>query len=194
MTRKDNKTFANDRSAADFTIKSELEIWGTNSTLSEKKVTLEVVSFDLDSDWSDKWQQDVVLAANSSTELYKGDVPGQPIRTKLSDIPKTIVISARILDGDNVLGRYSNWPEPFKYIHFPPVEEIGLKAEVGQDGESVTLSTKKPIKGIVLDVDGDEVKWSDQAIDLVPGDPQVVKAVGLKDREIKLRFLGDGTA
>ncbi|KAF8192560.1 glycoside hydrolase family 2 protein [Pholiota molesta] len=194
MTRKDNKTFANDRSAADFTIKSELEIWGTNSTLSEKKVTLEVASFDLHSDWSDKWQQEVVLAANSSTELYKGDVPGQPIRTKSSDVPKTIVISARILDGNSVLGRYSNWPEPFKYIHFPPVEEIGLEAEVGQDGESVTLSTKKPIKGIVLDVDGDEVKWSDQAIDLVPGDPQVIKAVGLRGREIKLRFLGDGTA
>jgi beta-mannosidase len=109
MTRKDNKTFANDRSAADFTIKSELEIWGTNSTLSEKKVTLEVASFDLHSDWSDKWQQEVVLAANSSTELYKGDVPGQPIRTKSSDVPKTIVISARILDGNSVLGRYSNW-------------------------------------------------------------------------------------
>lgn len=66
--------------------------------------------------------------------------------------------------------------------------------DVGADGESVTLSTKKPIKGIILDVEGDEVKWGDQAIDLVPGDPQTVKAIGLKDREVKLRFLGDGTA
>ena len=56
------------------------------------------------------------------------------------------------------------------------------------------LSCKKPIKGIVLDVDGDDVKWSDQAIDLVPGDPQIIRAVGLARRDIKARYLGDGTA
>jgi beta-mannosidase len=38
------------------------------------------------------------------------------------------------------------------------------------------------------------VEWSDQAIDLVPGDPQIVKAVGLKGRDAMARFLGDGTA
>jgi beta-mannosidase len=62
------------------------------------------------------------------------------------------------------------------------------------DGETIKLETKKPIKGIILDVDGDEVKWSDQAIDLAPGDPQTVKAVGLNGRTVKARFLGDGTA
>ena len=62
------------------------------------------------------------------------------------------------------------------------------------DGDIVELSSKKPIKGVVLDVDGDDVKWSDQAIDLVPGDPQVVHAVGLNGRTVKARYLGDGTA
>lgn len=56
------------------------------------------------------------------------------------------------------------------------------------------LSCKKPIKGIILDVEGEDVKWSDQAIDLVPGDEQVVKASGLKGRSVKARYLGDGTA
>lgn len=61
----------------------------------------------------------------------------------------------------------------------------------------MTLSTRKPIKGIVLDIadrHGAEVKWSDQAIDLVPGDDQTVRAPGLAGREVKLRFLGDQTA
>lgn len=84
-------------------------------------------------------------------------------------------------------------PEPFKFIHFPPVAELNLKATVGADGESVILTTSKPIKGIVLDVDGEVVKWSDQAIDLVPNDPQTIKAAGLNGRDIKIRFLGDGT-
>lgn len=110
-------------------------------------------------------------------------------------MPRTIIVSARLLDSDGaVLGRYSNWPEPFKYISFPEIKDLGLSITVGSDGESVELSTKKPIKGIVLDVEGDTAKWSDQAIDLVPGDPQVVRAVGLKGRKVKARFLGDGTA
>lgn len=51
-----------------------------------------------------------------------------------------------------------------------------------------------PIKGIVLDVEGSDVAWSDQAIDLTPGDPQTIRAVGLNGREIKARYLGDGSA
>jgi beta-mannosidase len=71
-----------------------------------------------------------------------------------------------------------------------------LVVQIGDDGESLHLSTKKPIKGIVLDVEGEDVKWSDQAIDLVPGDPQVIRAAGLNGRGVKVqvRFLGDGTA
>jgi beta-mannosidase len=110
MTRKEKKTFRDDRSAAFFTVHTTLEIWGTNSTLLEKKVTLEVISFDLDSDWRDGWSKKVTLAANSSTELFTGALSGQPTRTKDSQVPKAIVVSARILDDDNsVLARYSNW-------------------------------------------------------------------------------------
>lgn len=85
-------------------------------------------------------------------------------------------------------------PEPFKFIDFPPPEDLGFKVGVSRDGESVRLSTERPIKGIVLDVDGEDAKWSDQAIDLVPEDPQIVKVVGLNGRKVKMRYLGDGTA
>lgn len=71
---------------------------------------------------------------------------------------------------------------------------MGLKVTVSPDGESVTLETKKPIKGIVLDCVGDDVKWSDQAIDLVPDDPQTIQAVGLNGRKVLVRYLGDGSA
>lgn len=70
------------------------------------------------------------------------------------------------------------------------MEALGLNASVAADGESIVLSSRKPIKSIVLDVDGDDVRWSDQAIDLVPNDPQTIKAVGLKGRDIKVRYLG----
>lgn len=69
-----------------------------------------------------------------------------------------------------------------------------MKIEVLEDGETLELSCKKPIKGIVLDVEGDDVKWGDQAIDLVPEDNQRVKAIGLNGRTVKARYLGDGSA
>ncbi len=110
MTRKEKKTVPDELSAANLTIETVLEIWGINSTLSEKKVTLDVTSYDLHSSWSEKWTKDVVLAPNSSTELFSGEVPGQPKRTKLSEVPRTVVVSARLLDNSGaVLGRYSNW-------------------------------------------------------------------------------------
>ena len=110
MTRKDVKHFADDCTAAFFTITSVLEIWGTNSTLQEKRAVLEVTAFDLHSDWRETFKQDVALAPNASTELFKGPLPGQPTRTKKSEVPRVIVISARLVDGDGtVLARYSNW-------------------------------------------------------------------------------------
>ncbi|EMD40849.1 glycoside hydrolase family 2 protein [Gelatoporia subvermispora B] len=195
MARGERTVFADERSAAFFTIESTLEIWGANSTLAPKAATLEVAAFDLHSEWTEKWTKQVTLAPNASTELYAGALPGQPPRTKLSEVPKAIIVSARLLDeGGAVLGRYSNWPEPFKYIDFPALAELGLTIVVKPDGESVELSSKKPIKGIVLDVEGEDVRWSDQAIDLVPDDPQIITAAGLNGRLVKARFLGDGSA
>lgn len=109
MTRKEKKTYSDELSAAFFTIDTVLEIWGTNSTLTEKKATLEVTAFDLHSDWKEQWSREVTLAPNSSTELYSGELSGQPQRTKLSELPKTVIVSARLLDAGQVLGRYSNW-------------------------------------------------------------------------------------
>jgi hypothetical protein len=110
ITRKEHQWFSNDRSAADFVIRTELQIWGTNSTLFPKHATLSVTCFDLYSDWRHAWEDHIALAANSSTELYKGALPGQPERMKWSELPKVIIVSARILDKSKaVLARHSNW-------------------------------------------------------------------------------------
>lgn len=112
MRRKEHKEYVNERTLADFTITSHLEIWGTNSALEPKLATLQVTSFDLERpDWRDRWEANVMLAPNASTELWKGKVSGQPVRTRESQVPKSIVVGARLLDVDDcaVLGRHSNW-------------------------------------------------------------------------------------
>jgi beta-mannosidase len=143
--------------------------------------------------YADHLCRTVTLSPNSSTEIFKGTISALPKRTTKSEIPKVIVVSARLLDEDGkVIARYSNWPEPFKFISFP--KDLGFKAQVSSDGESVKLSSERPVKGIVLDVEGEPVKWSDQAVDLIPGDEILVRAVGLKGRNVQARYLGDGTA
>ena len=113
MTRKTEKVFRDDRSAAFFTIEHTIEIWGTNSTLENKVVYLDVIAFDLEKkDWrGGAEKRKVLLMKNSATELFKGPLPGQPTRTRESEVPKSIVVSARLLDVESgeVLGRYSNW-------------------------------------------------------------------------------------
>jgi beta-mannosidase len=59
---------------------------------------------------------------------------------------------------------------------------------------NLTITVDRPIKGLILDVDGPWAKFSDQAIDMFPGDTQVVGAIGLDGRQVKARYLGDGTA
>jgi len=197
MTRKEIKIFSNELSAAEFTIETMLDIWGTNGTLEEKEAILEVRVFDLDSLDEDclkeTWTELVILGPNSTTELWRGKLPGQPDRTRECEVSKPLVVSARLLHGNSVLARSCSWPEPFKFLRFPPVESLGLEVKMGQGGESITLSSKKPIKGIILDVDGADVEFSDQAIDLVPGDPQTIQALNLQSvQNLKVRHLGDG--
>lgn len=115
MTRKDVQTFPDETSAATFAITTRLEIWGTNSALVAKAARLEVATFDLGDPAAAArviLSQDVELQPNASTELYAGDLPGQPTRTKASEVPRTLIVSARILErGETgaVLARYSNW-------------------------------------------------------------------------------------
>lgn len=117
MTRKEYQKFDDDRTAAFFKIETVLEIWGTNSTLEEKKARLELMAFDLHSDWIEGWTKEVVLSPNSSTEIYKGGAPGLPERTKKSEAARTVIFSARLLgDNEDVLGRYSNWCGSFALI------------------------------------------------------------------------------
>ncbi|KAG8986593.1 hypothetical protein FRB90_003901, partial [Tulasnella sp. 427] len=201
MTRKEVITYSENHpnTRVNFTADFELEIWGTNSTLEDKIVTLDVKSYDLNAPKQDEVlvysmpKRQVTLSANASTELFKGSLVefGQPLRTKQSEVPKSLIVSARLLDSDGtVLGR----PEPFKFVHFPTEKELGFRWTRQED--TITFSTARPIKGLVFsasDVGEDvkssaaapEVRWSDQAIDIVPGEEYSVTAEGLGKREFK---------
>ncbi|CDO71388.1 Glycoside Hydrolase Family 2 protein [Trametes cinnabarina] len=200
MARTERKTFPDPLSAATFTIESVLAIWGTNSTLEPKRAVLEVTAFDVEvADWRERFVKTSCSRRTRRRRLWEGGgCPASGAHEAERGPTERSSCPPGLLDADGtVLGRYSNWPEPYKYIHFPA--DVGLQIVVTPDADGTRdraeLSAARPIKGMVLDVDGpDDARWSDQAIDLVPGDPQVVFVEGLAGRKIRARYLGDGSA
>jgi beta-mannosidase len=109
MTRKDHTAFRDKRTAAHFVTETKIEIWGSNFTLDEVAAKLVVTAFDLDSEWTESFEQTITLLPNQTTELWKGDLPGQPARTNKAELAKNIVLSARVVRDGVVLARYANW-------------------------------------------------------------------------------------
>ncbi|PSS38124.1 hypothetical protein PHLCEN_2v31 [Hermanssonia centrifuga] len=173
-------------------ISASIEVWGTNSTLKAQALTLELRCFDLQSDWTYAQTQQVTLYPNQSTELLDIPCPCPPRKEVEIDNCTTtshsVIVQVRLLDTDTseAVARYVDWPQPYRYIDFPDPE---LKLAI--DGEQVTVTVGKPIKALVLSLDGEgESQWSDNALDVVPGDPQVVTVRGLAGRNLRAAYMG----
>jgi beta-mannosidase len=104
----------------------------------------------------------------------------------------SVVVGARLLDpaSGEVLARHADFPQPLRFIE---AYNPGLKVVVKDD--TVEISAEKPVKGLVLSLKGDgkdekEVVWSDNGMDVMPGDAQVVTGKGLGGREVEVVYLG----
>lgn len=91
-----------------------------------------------------------------------------------------------------LVARETDWPQPFKHYTFP---DRGLEVAVEwiddetKEDARIRVCAKKPVKGLVFgELDG--VVLSDNCIDVVPGDEQVVLASGLKGRQVQWRYYG----
>lgn len=182
-----------------------LDIWGTNSTLSNVEVTVEINAIDLRSpSWKfSKTIPSFTLLSNQSTEILSEPVPCPSLKEIEYDIPveswttsSSVVVHVKITDMKTgvVLSRASDWPQPYRYIDLKGHSEtVGISLDVAADGNSVKVESKKPVKGLVLGVEGgdeDGVVWGDNSLDLFPGDVQVIKVKGLEGRGVNARYLG----
>lgn len=137
-----------------------------------------------------------MLEPNQTTEILIMQVPEPPSSSSSEfaelepkrTLTHTVVISARLIDAqtNEVLSRIADWPQPYRFVEFPDPE---LQVEVS--GEKVTVSAKKPAKGVIFSINGEgNVTWSDNGVDVVPGDPQEFIAKGLNGRRLKVAYMG----
>ncbi|KAJ7499902.1 glycoside hydrolase [Mycena latifolia] len=183
-----------------------LEIWGTNASLTARSATLELYCVDLKSAWTHTETHAVTLLPNQATELLAIPCPGPPRETAAAPptgdaeftTTHSVVVGARLLDAESgaVIARFADWPQPFRALEPALLRESGLALAVDEATGAVTVSVTRPVKGLVLSAvgDGADVRWSDNALDVMPGDPQVVVAKGLAGRDIAAAFLGNEKA
>ncbi|THY31173.1 putative beta-mannosidase [Aureobasidium pullulans] len=125
-------------------------------------------------------KKNVKITANGTTNIFDGELNNEK--------EEPHVLAARIwIDGeDNAVSRDIDWPQPLKYLN---MDDRGVK--VVFDNGRITVSSKKPTKGLVFE-EREGVLVNDSAVDIVPGDEQIITVKGLKagDAPLKWRYYG----
>ncbi|TDL19227.1 glycoside hydrolase [Rickenella mellea] len=182
---------------------AKVEVWGTNSTLAPREVLFKLSCFNLDpnSSWTCTQEKTVTLGANQSTEILNIPCPEPPLQNETDSDDtnnnsttrsQSVVVSARLIEpkSDDVLARFADWPQPFRHVDFPtPGPQVRKKGDV------LKVHVDNPVKGLVLNIhpissDGPEVKWSDNAIDVMPDEDQIIVANGLGERSVAVSYMG----
>jgi beta-mannosidase len=144
---------------------SIFSVWVSNSTTTVRHMTVEIryisISTGLEKQNTTSIKIDVKVVG--TTEVFDAETPDDA----------DTVLAVRLFDeNETLVSRESDWPQPLKHIRFP---ERSLKVRI-ERGECV-ISTDKPVKGLVLL--NDDVVWSDNCLDIMPGDEQRLSVDGL---------------
>jgi beta-mannosidase len=150
------------------------ELWAVNGTLHQIEAELLLTRYALDGTLRDEERRPLVLKANRAVEL-----------AVLAPPEDDEVLAARLEQGGRVLARAGLWPLPYKYLNLPDAA-VAIERV---DEDTLRITAKRPARGVWFDA-GDEVAWSDNFIDLLPGDSYVLQAINLGKNEIVLRYLG----
>jgi beta-mannosidase len=150
----------------------KIEVWAGNSGEGVSRVSLELSAITFSGEEIARETKLIFLAGHQSSELgvfeFTASTP--------------VVVTAKLTAAGHV-ARNALWPVPFKFY---PLPDPGL--QITREGDTLTLQVERPAKGVWLDA-GDGVMWSDNFLDLVPGDQQTITARGLGERPVSSRWL-----
>lgn len=123
-------------------------------------------------------KKDVEIVANGTTDLFKGVLDNEK--------EEPHVLAARIWIDGEIVSRDVDWPQPLKYLDFA---DRGV--DISFESSRIKVKSDKPIKGLVFE-EREGVLINDSALDVVPGDEQVVTVKDLKkgDKPLNWRFYG----
>lgn len=150
--------------------------WVVNEWMKPATFNLEIRVWSLDGALRRLSRLTVTALANATTEIQLG----------LAPLADDEVLSLRGFADGHALAATA-WREPYKALALP---DPGLAIAVSGP-DTLAVSTARPVKGVWLSAPGAEVRWSDNFLDLCPGDALEIQAPGLGDRPVSARWLGD---
>lgn len=156
---------------------SDYELWVASSRPTELTATVELRFISVSSGYEIKnkiVKTDISITANGTTNVLSGTIDN------VEEEPH--VLAARIWIEGEIVSRDIDWPQPLKYLSF---EERGV--EVYSQGDRMLVKACKPTKGLVFE-ERTGVLVEDSAIDIVPGDEQVIRVRGLSAEDAPLRW------
>jgi beta-mannosidase len=187
ITRREHRHPKDKYTRVNIDVKTQIEIWGSNLTLEDLTVDCVVKAWDVETGketYSSTVSEKMALPENRSTEITAMDVPVK----KAGEEGKTVVAAYLVQDGKQI-ARYVNWPEPLKYLHLQKPQE--LKAVLSDHGTAVEISAEVPVKGVVVESEDDKIKFSDNLVDIVPGEVVRIGVTGAtKESKLETRYLG----
>lgn len=159
------------------------ELWAVSSKLHPVTVDIELrfISVKSGKEIKDKiLRKGVTLTANGTTTITTDHVDN------FEEEPH--VLAARLWCDGKLVARDTDWPQPLKYLPFP---QRGVRVEVR--GYKMHVTAARPVKCLVFE-EREGCHLSDSALDLVPGDEQIVTVRGLKEEDPPLNwtYLGAG--
>ncbi|KAL4805315.1 glycoside hydrolase superfamily [Aspergillus unguis] len=165
---------------------SKYELWVVSSLQEEivGKVELRFISIKTGLEIRESIvHESVTIVANGTTNILDGVID--------HSVDEPHVLAARIWVDGELVARDVDWPQPFKYLDLSDRGLETTRISKTDDEQKLELSARKPVKCLVFE-ERDGVRVSDSAIDIVPGDDQVVTIKGLKrgDAPLKYKFLG----
>lgn len=124
-------------------------------------------------------RENVRIMPNGTTNIIVDDIIDH------TAYPEPHVLAARVWVDGHVAAREVDWPQPFKYLD---LSDRGLDITISEsaEGRILKIRAQKPVKCLVFE-EQDSVRFSDNALDIVPGDEQVVTVTGLGD--VKYKYL-----
>ncbi|KAF2194519.1 glycoside hydrolase family 2 protein [Zopfia rhizophila CBS 207.26] len=160
---------------------SDYELWVASNRRTELTATVELqfISVSTGKEIKEKIvKKDIKVVANGTTDVTSGSIDN------INEEPH--VLAARIWIDGEIVSRDVDWPQPLKYLSF---EDRGV--EVYSKGDLILVKACKPTKGLVFE-ERTGVLVNDSAIDVVPGDEQIIKVRGLAadDAPLKWTYLG----
>lgn len=158
-----------------------IQVWGSNFTTTSENYELALQKLDY-STGKVLWEKTfpISLPENRSTELFE---------ERIDEIEsRRVLVAAKLLREGKVVSRFLDWPQPLKYLDLPRAD-----VKIRVENDNVFVSSSLPVKGLVLETDQDEVQFSDNCIDLIPGDEQNISAKGLNGQMIRTMDLASAS-